>query len=125
MLLLFLRLKLFKANICVNLGALLGLKFRLVQCDDLWCVLSLNGHEVRVVLKRRSPATAGRERGAWAWKTRRKGGKGNFPIEVKSCGESFILSRSSEQAGTIENSGYELSVLGGHSRATARAPWIC
>lgn len=34
MLFLFLKLKLFKANICVNFGALLGLKFQLMQCYD-------------------------------------------------------------------------------------------
>lgn len=52
----------------------------------------------------------------------RRGGAGIFHAEVKSSGESLILSRSSEQVGTIENNGYDLSALRGHSRAIARAP---
>lgn len=38
-------LKLFKTNICVNFGALLDVKFQLMQIYDHFCVLSLNGHE--------------------------------------------------------------------------------
>lgn len=54
----------------------------------------------------------------------RRCGKGNFHIEIKPCRESLILSRSSEQVRTIENNGYVLSPLRGHSWAIVRAPWI-
>lgn len=39
------KLKLFKTSICVNFGALLDVKFQLMQIYDQLCVLSLNGHE--------------------------------------------------------------------------------
>jgi len=45
----------------------------------------------------------------------RRCGKGNFHIEIKPCGKSLVLSRSSEQVRTIENNGYDLSALRGHA----------
>lgn len=42
----FSKLKLFKANICVNFWTLLGLKSQLTQIYDHTGVLVLNGHEL-------------------------------------------------------------------------------
>lgn len=79
----------------------------------------------RVVLKGRSPSTEGKQaRGMVLSRLGRRCERGNFHIEIKSCGESRFLSRSSEQVATREYNGHDLSIPRGHSQAIARAPWI-
>lgn len=112
------KLKVFKASILGSLWHPSGLA---VSADanlrSLLC-LSLNGPEGE-------GSTRGRNaRGVVLWRLGRTCGKGDFHTEVGSLGESLVLSRSSEQAGTTEKYGYSLGVVRGHSRAPAGAPWV-
>ena len=69
-----------------------------------------------LVLKKRSPYPEGEKQGGWSLGDLAGDcGKGNFHTEIKPCGKSLVLSRSSEQVKTIESNGYDLSALRGHA----------
>lgn len=87
------------------------------------CVLSFTGHEgeggseedFSIPSREGSEKDGPRETWQETWKRKRS-------QRSQVMWKSFISSRSSEQVGTIENNRYDLSILRGHSQATARAP---
>lgn len=74
---------------------LLSVKFQLVRIYVRVHVLSLTGHEGAGGSEEESPSTEGRKaRGKVLSRLGRRCERGNFHIDIKSCGESLLLSRS-------------------------------